>query len=110
LRLAPADGARGLSELATVHRWVLVGLGITLLSGLLMMFADLDTYLGSWVFWTKMGLIVVLLANGGLRWRAERGVRDGRAAAWVGLRRTTIASLVLWFGVLLAGTMLTTIS
>ncbi|HET7789928.1 MAG TPA: hypothetical protein VFK78_03950 [Gemmatimonadales bacterium] len=111
LRLAPTgDRRRELAELAAVHRAVLAGLAVTLVSGLLMMFADLDTYLGSVVFWTKMGLIVILLVNGGFRWRAERGVRDARPGAEVWLKRTSVSSLALWFAVLLAGTMLTTIS
>ena len=79
-------------------------------SGLFMMLADLDTYLTSLVFWTKMGLIVLLIGNGYLRMRAEAAVRNEAATAWRRLRRTTVVSIVLWFAVLLAGTVLTAVA
>ena len=86
-----------------VHRWVLGALVIIFVSGVLMMFADLDTYLTSPVFWSKMGLIVLLIGNGYLRIRVEK-----RSLAW--LRRTSAASAALWLVILLAGTMLTSTS
>jgi hypothetical protein len=112
LRLSPAPGgrdewSRDLASLSTVHRWVIAGLALTFVSGLFMMLADLPTYLPSVVFWTKMGLIVLLIVNGYLKLRAEAALLNGTVTAWRGLRRTTVVSLVLWFGVLLAGTMLT---
>jgi len=110
LRLSPERGpewSRDLASLTTVHRWVIAGLGLTFVSGVFMMLADLDTYLASIVFWTKMGLIVLLIANGYLKLRAEAALRNGVVAAWRRLRRTTVMSLVLWFAVLLAGTILT---
>jgi hypothetical protein len=100
---------QALDHLHGVHRWVLAGLALTFVTGLLMMFADLDTYLSSAVFWTKMGLIALLLGNGYMRVRAERLLRQGAAAGWRRLRQSSVASLVLWFIVLLAGTILTTI-
>ena len=66
-----------------VHRWVLGGLALTFVTGFLMLFADLRTYLPSVVFWSKMTLIALLLGNGYLRLRAERSVRKGVAAAWM---------------------------
>jgi Family of unknown function (DUF6644) len=93
---------------ARVHRWVVIGLAIIVASGVLMMLADLHTYLTSAVFWIKMGLTVLLLGNGYLRVRAETAVQRGVAAAWRRLRSTSIASLVLWFLILLAGTVLGT--
>jgi hypothetical protein len=111
LRLAGArvDGGTSswaLSEIAGVHRLVLGGLGIVLVSGLLQTFADLDTYLTSVVFWSKMILVAVLLANGWVRLRAETAVRQGDPGAWPAYRRTSIASLVLWFTLVLCGTVL----
>ncbi len=105
----PDHWSRALDQVHGVHRWVLAGLALTLVTGLLMMLADLDTYLTSVVFWTKMGLIAVLLGNGYVRLRAERVLRNGVAAGWRRLRQSSVASLVLWFVVLLAGTMLTTL-
>jgi hypothetical protein len=89
-----------------VHRWVLAGLGVIVVSGLLMMLADLHTYVTSAVFWVKMGLTLLLLGNGYVRLQAETAVRRGVTAAWNRLRSASIASLVLWFVILLAGTIL----
>ncbi|HKI94698.1 MAG TPA: hypothetical protein VJ992_05350 [Gemmatimonadales bacterium] len=108
LRLSPTgdmDQMRQLDEIASVHRWVLIGLAVTFVSGILMFFSDLNTYLHSAVFWTKMGLIVLLLGNGYVRMRAEAALRRG-VAVWRRFRQTSIASLALWFAVLLAGTIL----
>jgi uncharacterized membrane protein len=110
LRLSREQGAhwsRDLASLTTVHRWVIAGLALTFVSGLFMMLADLGTFLPSVVFWTKMGLIVLLIANGYLKLRAEAALQNGVVPAWRRLRRTAVMSLVLWFVVLLAGTILT---
>lgn len=106
-RAAGAGTAAELQRLGAIHRWVIAGLGLTFMSGVAMMLADLDSYLTSVVFWTKMGLIVFLIANGYLKLRAEAALMGGGAAAWRRLRGTAIASIILWFGVLLAGTILT---
>lgn len=110
LKLAPAGGSeqqRELDNLAAVHRWVLGGLTLIVITGVLMFFSDLHTYLHSAVFWTKMGLVVLLLANGYVRLRAEQRLRSGVSQAWQRFRWTSVASLTLWFGILLAGTILT---
>lgn len=105
----PTDDQRHkLEEMETVHAWVIGGLLLTLVTGVLMFFSDLNTYLHSWVFWTKMALIVVLLGNGWIRLKAERALLRG-LAAWRRFRQTSVASLVLWFLILLAGTMLTSV-
>lgn len=108
LRLSPAtpDLAHELARLAGVHRWVLGGLALIFASGLLMMFAELNSFATSVVFWTKMGLIALLLGNGYLRMRAENALRQGVAAGWGRFRRTSVASLGLWLVILLAGTLL----
>jgi len=66
LGLSPAtpDWSQELARLASVHRWVLGGLTLIFASGLLMMLTQLDTFATSVVFWTKMGLIALLLGNG----------------------------------------------
>jgi len=100
-----APGER--ENLALVHRWVVGGLALVFVSGLLMMLADLNTYLTSTAFWVKMALVVLLLANGYGRIRAEAALgRAAAAATW--LRRTSAASLALWLAVLLASTILNT--
>jgi len=111
LRLSRAPGEGGaatwaLTEIAAVHRLVLGGLAIVLASGLLQTFADLGTYLPSLIFWSKMALVAVLLGNGWVRLRAENAVRRGSAGAWPAYRRTSIASLILWFTLVLFGTIL----
>lgn len=112
LRLSKAQLEGGtaswaLTEIAGVHRLVLTGLAIVVCSGLLQTFADLNTYLTSVVFWSKMGLVVVLLGNGWIRLRAEHGVWRGEKGAWPMYRRTSITSLLLWFTLVLFGTILT---
>jgi len=108
LRLSPAtpDWSAELARLAGVHRWVLTGLGLIFATGSLMALADLDGVMRSAVFWVKMGLVGLLLANGYLRMRSETALRQGVSDAWTGFRRSSGASLVLWFVVLLAGALL----
>ena len=109
LSRAPVDGGTSswaLAEIAGVHRLVLTGLTVVVVSGLLQTFADLDTYLTSVVFWSKMALVIVLLGNGWIRLRAENGVRRGEAGAWPAYRGTSVASLILWFTLVLFGTIL----
>jgi hypothetical protein len=108
-RLSPQALAASPGELrnfAGVHAWVLGGLAFVFASGFLMMLADLHTYAVSAVFWTKMGLVALLLGNGYGRMRAEAALRGGTAAAWTWLRRTSVASLTLWLAVLLVSTIL----
>jgi len=108
LKLSPAtpDWSGELGRLASVHRWVVSGLALIFASGVLMMLAKLDGVATSVVFWTKMGLIALLLGNGYVRMRSERALRQGCAAGWERFRRTSVASLVLWLVILLAGTLL----
>jgi len=69
------------------------------------MFAELDSFATSVVFWTKMGLIALLLAMATYGCD-ETALRQGRAAGWGRFRRTSVTSLVLWLVILLAGTLL----
>jgi len=91
-----------------VHRWVLVGLAVITVSGLGMLFADLHTYITAPLFWVKMGLTLILIGNGWVRMKAEEAVWAGVAAARSRFRHTSVASLVLWLVILLAGVMLVT--
>jgi hypothetical protein len=110
LRLAAADRHGHLRELAAVHRAVLTGLTIVVTSGVALFTADIETFFGSWLYWTKMSLVAVLLINGYVMTRAEHALRqDARddAPQWKTLHRVAVSSLTLWlviaaFGVALA--------
>ncbi len=107
---AEADLPRELERLRAVHRIVVAGLAVVAASGVLMLLADLHTYLTAILFWVKMALVAGLLFNGWIRQRAEDAVIAGHDAAWSRFRRTSGLSLALWFLVLLAGSFLSTIS
>ncbi|HET7040587.1 MAG TPA: hypothetical protein VFI13_01150 [Gemmatimonadales bacterium] len=100
------DHARGhlLQRLRGIHRWVIAGLAVTFITGLLQVASDLKTFLPSGVFWLKMGLVALLLANGLLVVRGEAAAVRGR---WGMLRLAAVASLSLWLVILLLGVILT---
>ena len=77
---AAAEERRLLAELGAVHRPVVVALALLVVSGVLLAAADVKTYALSWVFWLKIGLFALLLANGLVLERAEAWLRR-RAAA-----------------------------
>ena len=108
------DGARHLADLARTHRAVIGGLVVIALSGVLMLTADLETFLVSPVFWTKMTLVAALLANGYRMTRIERRLRSDEAPRapilWKSLRSTAIVSLALWFAVAFLGVTLVNVA
>lgn len=104
------DLADWLDSFHTTHRVVLIGLVVILISGLLMLAADLNTYLYSRVFWTKMALFVLLLVNGSQLLRTEGAAGRGDDLADRRLRVLAGASVALWFLVTLAGAALMNIS
>lgn len=101
-----------LRDLAATHRPVVAGLGLVMLSGLLLFLADLETYLTSWVFWTKMGLVALLLGNGLLLLRSEQALERNLdlEGGWAHLRRRAAASVSLWLLITLLGTALVNLS
>lgn len=102
-----------LRELAAVHPFVLTGLAITFVSGILLFASDVDTFFSSWIFWLKMALIVLLLVNGGFMTRVEKALRGDESIespAWGRLHRTAVSSVVLWFAITLAGVALVNVS
>jgi hypothetical protein len=108
-----ADRSQQLRELAAVHRWVITGLVIVVISGLAMFTSDIETFFGSWLFWTKMGLIGLLLINGLTMTRAEASLgRDssGASPAWQSLRRSAVVSLFLWFVITALGVAIVNLS
>ena len=106
MRVAAAGRTGHLEELAAVHRWVLTGLTVVVVSGLLLLAADIDAFFGSWVYWVKMLLVILLLANGWGMNRVEQQLRadpSDTSPAWGRLHRVAVVSLTLWFTITLAG-------
>ncbi|HEX4682690.1 MAG TPA: DUF6644 family protein [Gemmatimonadaceae bacterium] len=100
LRIAASDRTHYTKELGSIHRWVLTGLFVVVLSGLALLASDLETFWGSAIFWIKMALVVILLVNGLFMTRAEAALRrdtSESSPAWRSLHRTAVSSLVLWF-------------
>jgi hypothetical protein len=102
LRTAAGDRPHYMRELGAVHRWVLTGLTVVVLSGLVLLASDIETFAGSWVYWSKMVLVALLLANGLHMTRIENSLKHDASEAspyWRRLHRTAIRSLVLWFAI-----------
>jgi hypothetical protein len=113
LRLAAAERGRHLEELAGVHRLVVGGLSLSVITGVLLFASDVETFVGSWIFWLKMALICVLLANGFIMTRAEGALRADageNAPSWTRLRRSALVSVGLWYAITLAGVALVNVA
>lgn len=117
LRGTEEDRARVLTDLEKTHTWVLTGLTVVLLSGLLQAFSDVKTFGVSIVFWTKMALVALLLVNGAVLQRTEHALRAGgittqtghsMKSLWRRLGFTAGASIALWTAIVLAGVILQT--
>lgn len=102
--------ARHLAEQGIVHRLVLGSLALVILSGVALLASDLDVYWGSPVFWIKMGLVALLVANGLVMTRTERSL-VARVAdphrSWRRLRAAAAISISLWLTITLLGVALT---
>lgn len=87
-------------DLAAAHGWVLTGIVLIAVSGLALVTSDIETFWSSPIYWTKMALVLALLANGFMMNRAEAALsRDDVAETrgWRALHRTAVRSLGLWF-------------
>jgi hypothetical protein len=100
---------RHLGELNAIHRPVLIGLAVLVVSGVAMLTADIATFVTSPVYWVKMGLVVLLVFNGVVLERTETALRTGQADAgsWKKLRLSATTSVFLWIATLVAGVVLT---
>lgn len=93
----------GLKTLEGIHQIVVGGLVLVLASGVLLLCADLETFLYAKVFWLKMVLFALLLMNGVILTRQEHRVASGQVSAWKPLRLAAATSLTLWFLTTLLG-------
>jgi hypothetical protein len=103
---------RLLTEVELTHRPVIIGLGMSAVSGVLMTTADLETFATSPVWWGKMVAFGLLLANGAWLQSIERGAQKAPStlpAAWKTLAVSSRLSYTLWFAVALGGVLLTLI-
>ena len=103
---APATRSRQLDDLAAAHKVVVTGLAFSVVTGLLLFTADIEAHFVSWIFWTKMGLVALLLSNGYVMTRTEADLRLASANAdrgWGRLRISAVVSLALWFAIAFAG-------
>ena len=118
LRLDPADGAerrRYLHIASPSRRAIGVALTVAVVCGILLFLADLEAFAVSPVFWTKMLLVVLLLANVGATSRLDaRLLREDDSVVqrhdrrWRRRRLGAWAMAVLWFALLLSGSALAT--
>ena len=99
--------ATALRQLHGAHRTVIAALVVSTVSGVLMTAADLDTFLGSKVFWMKIAVFTALLANGAILRVAGTAAAQDESAAWRRLKITSIVSLALWLLTTFIGTLLT---
>jgi hypothetical protein len=106
LKLPASQRGPTMRELAGVHRWVITGLAVIVASGVAQLASDLESFWGSWIFWTKLTFVAVLLANGYWMTRVEDRLRltpDETSPAWKTLGRIAVASMVLWFATAFVG-------
>jgi len=106
---------RHLDELRRLRRPIFAAFAIAALSGALLFLADVEAFAASRIFWAKMSLVVLLLANLVVVSRTEAALRSGaaqgpfdssvtaRARLWRRRRLSAGVSVALWFVLLLAG-------
>jgi uncharacterized membrane protein len=100
-RLSPGDRAAALALLNGSHAAVVAALAVVVATGVLMVGADIDTYVVSPLFWTKMGLFALLILNGTVLAIAGRRADPPRR-----LTTAAIASAVLWLVIVYVSTWL----
>jgi uncharacterized membrane protein len=101
-----------LRHLRLVHRAVLGALAVILVSGVLQVAADIETFVVSPIFWVKMALVFLLALNGWFLIRTGRKVEEGQVAAergWNRLVAISVLSLSLWLLIILAGAVLVSV-
>jgi hypothetical protein len=116
LRLDPHDAEarrRYARDVTPPRRAIAIAFAIAILSGVLLFLTDLEAFAVSTVFWTKMGLVALLLANGvvasRLDARLSRASTGASGAEQLVLRRRRASARVtgvLWFALVLLGSAL----
>jgi hypothetical protein len=105
-RRGAAVGREQLETIHNTHRVVVLGLAAVIVSGVLLFAADLETYAGSKVFWTKMAMVAALMINGSVLTQLGRRVQHVDERLRRSLRWAAAISLTLWFLTTLVGTAL----
>jgi hypothetical protein len=102
--------AHHFAELRAVHRTVVFGLAICMLSGFALFASDVTTYAVSVPFWLKITLIAALLGNALIMTATEGTLRvdsgGGAAQAWTRMRASSIVSAALWGAIVLVSIVL----
>ena len=97
-----------LSLLSRVHAHVISWIVVVGSTGVLMTAADTSTFFASKIYWFKMGMVALLVANGAALFFAERRSRRlGVEAGWPRLAAISTISATLWLVTLFLGTLLT---
>jgi uncharacterized membrane protein len=97
-----------MTALSGSHRVVVPALIVVTITGVLMTAADWSTFEVSKLFWSKMALFAMLVANGGALVAAERRYADGVVIEkWRRVLLASGASVLLWLLILWVGEWLT---
>ena len=99
---------RHLKDLSRIHRVVILGLALSVISGVLMFLSDVETFLPSIFYWIKLALVALLLINGFIMTQTEKSLaaKPDDAVLWGRMRLIAIFSAVLWMATTLAGVVL----
>ena len=103
---------RALGDLHASHRLVLIALSISVVSGIGLACADLETFLASPIFAIKLVLVALLLINGAVLTTTETALTASdldpqrTTPLWRRLHLVSRLSLTLWSATVLAGTAL----
>ena len=116
LRLDPADDGerrRYLRVVSPSRRAIAIALGVAMINGVLLFLADLEAFAVSRVFWAKMLLVALLIANTIVASRLDAHLRGAEHEAtipddglWRRRRVSAWATAVLWFALVLSGSAL----
>jgi len=92
--------------LQSLRRWLLLGFGLTLVTGIVLFLAEASKLIFLPVFWLKVVLIFLAGLNAlwfELKWGRQAGSWQQQVVLPTGVRFAGWASLFLWFGVLSCG-------